>query len=208
MSESKPTTPTNTPATISMVAGIFSCVPGAGIVAIIAGLLGLRRARRGTVGGFVMSALGMMLGMAGTTFWIVLPLSLYRESQFKKAAAPYIETTRLFLMQEVAGNISNARPYCAPELTSDKLTDLVEKLNDFGDLHEIRSGTGGDMRNPGAVQINALIVFKNSTQNFTGIWKTIDGQPRLYDYKLDTTDPDPSTQPAATQPGSTQPAGK
>lgn len=189
-----PAGPKNTAATIAVIAGVLSIIPGVGFVAIIFGLMAGNRARThggvGRGGAFT----GVILGIFSLFIWAMLAGAII-EGRARQRAVPAVNATKKFIMLVGSGNVTGAKAMTTDAIDPDALTDTVVQFNQWGTFKgEIAAYAGRPLPDVNGVQVEYRLPFEKTVQIFSGDWVFIDGQPRLTAYRLyteatDTTKP-------------------
>jgi hypothetical protein len=185
--------PTNAPATVAVIAGLLACLPGTGLVSVPAGLLGLRSARKQNGFGRGPATFGLVLGIINLAWWgAVLAGALQTHLALKKAG-PTIDATRQFVILVGDGNIAAARNFCVDGFDEQRLTDLHVEMAAVGTMQQPNPYYGGAVNGVSDIEIQAELKFDRGTRVLVTNWTSVDGKPKLMDFKLQTP---PSTQPA------------
>lgn len=185
----------NRPAKIALIAGLLSFIPGVGIVAMIAGVVG--GAQVHTTGtGRGRSFVGVVLGMGSLLLWTML-VGAYFQGQALMRAAPALDASKKFIMLVGSGNVTAAKGMCTDAIDVDRLTATAEQFEQLGGFTGDINASGGRPKG-GNVQVDYELPFAKSNQLFVTEWTVIDKQPRLVDYSMSVI-PDPATQPARPQ---------
>ena len=184
----------NTAATIAVIAGLLSIIPGVGFVAIVFGLMAGNRARTnggiGRGGAFT----GVVVGIFSLFIWAMLAGAII-EGRARQHAVPAVNATKKFIMLVGSGNVSGAKALTTDAIDTDALTETVVQFNQWGTFKgEISAYAGKPLPDINGVQVEYRLPFEKTIQIFSGDWVFIDGQPRLTAYRLyteatDTTKP-------------------
>jgi hypothetical protein len=125
----------NASAVASLVLGVFGCLCITGILAIVFGILGLRRARDPGVGGKGMALGGIILGLVGLGFWIFVGSTVgltWVNSQ------PQREIARTFIQHLSDSDIPAARSQAAYTLGQSRIENWSQRLSTMGKLQRVR----------------------------------------------------------------------
>jgi len=125
----------NRAAVASLVFGILGCVPElAGLLAILFGLIGLRRARKQNIGGKGLAGAGLALGIVSVVVWSI---SIATVGWAWSASGPARAVTRQYLRdlshQDIAA-LMNASTSVVTEAQVQALSDRFRLLGNFQDL--------------------------------------------------------------------------
>ncbi|HEY0009521.1 MAG TPA: DUF4190 domain-containing protein [Tepidisphaeraceae bacterium] len=187
----QPAERTNRPALLAMIAGLLSFIPFVGLVALTLGVIGLARVRRD--GGRGNATFGIVLGILGL-FWTAMLAGAVAQYMQLRHAEPAINTSAQFIMLVGSGNVGAAKGLCMPEISETRLTDTVEKFEQWGVIQDVDKYYGGEVHNRDNIEVQALIRFDKSAQIFIGYWTRVEGNLRLRDYKFEDA-PASATQP-------------
>ncbi len=157
---------TNAFAIASLISGLVGCVPFiTSLLAIAFGVVGMRRARNSSVGGFGLAVAGLVLGIVGVLGWIAFSGLLgIGYVQSKPAAA----VAKQFLQDVSAGN-TNAALNNSTGFTAAQLQSQSAQLNAFGALQSvsISSFNYSAMNGQTAMHLGGTATFANTTKTCT-----------------------------------------
>jgi hypothetical protein len=126
----------NGAAVASLVLGILGCIPLiTGLLAILFGIIGLRRAKQPYTGGSGMAAAGLTLGIISVLFWgscAGFSSVLYVQS------GPARGVARQYMQDLSANNLAAARTNAASQLTSPQLQGERDQIAHWGSLNNVR----------------------------------------------------------------------
>ncbi len=147
----------------SLISGLLGCVPFvAGIVAIIAGIVGLRRANDPRYGGRPLAIGGLLLGVLSVFFWLFYGTAFF--DPFLAAGEPR-RVAQEFVRMASDGAIDNAIQRAAPTLARAELERLVSQIEAWGAFQDLASHSS-------AITVQAVI----SRYQFEGIATFADGE--------------------------------
>src|SRR5581483_5761280 len=126
----------NVPAVISLVLGLCFFIPVlSGLLAVIFGIVGLKRSRDDSVGGRGPAAAGTVLGLISTAIWlaIIIPVtSTWINSR------PQKELARKFIEDLSRKDIPAAAALSASTLGWDQMGNLSTRLTTFGEYRRVQ----------------------------------------------------------------------
>jgi len=193
--------PFNKPATVSMVAGLLLCIPGSGIVAIIFGILGYKRARTIGGAGARQAMVGVVLGVIQTAWGAAIIGGIVQHYRMVQVARPAWEATSQWVMLVGAGNVNAAMGVSRAPIDETMLTDTAEMLRDAGVIKDVKCPVGIAVYDKSNVEIQALIEFDKDAKLLITWWDTSikEAPPKMIWYKFETppaklVTPAPSTQ--------------
>src|SRR6185369_10011829 len=112
------------------------CLPVVtGLLAVIFGFIGLRRARNPSVGGRGPSIAGMILGIISTVLWlaIAVPVGLTWMN-----SRPQKDLARQFIVALSNNDISAADKVSASTMGWDHMVELSDRLTTLGQFRDVR----------------------------------------------------------------------
>ena len=140
MQQEQPNAPrSNGFAIASLICGILGCFGITGIMAIVFGILGIKRSKQPMTGGKGLSIAGIILGilgiigmagLIGTTIW---GYGFAKE----RLLNPTNQVAGSFLTSLVNGDTATARTYTTGSLSQQELTDLSTKLKGMGKFKDL-----------------------------------------------------------------------
>jgi hypothetical protein len=146
----------------SLIFGILGCIPWiTGLIAVITGVLGIRKAsREPQAGGKGMAITGLVLGLLSIVLWSVFggaALAFFSGTKVQR------EVAREFVKAISAGDVAKAQTYCTPDITTAELTAMAAQAKGWGTLNDT-TAVGAKMEvKPGEKMIMAAIVAQYST---------------------------------------------
>jgi len=169
----------NGPAIASLVLGILGCIPEiTGILAIIFGIVGLRRARNPQVGGKGMAIAGLVLGLISVVLWSLSGTML---AVSYSHSAPARALTRQCITDLSNGNIRAASNATASNIKQPELVTLSGKMRSWGSLGGVHFtgffynfGTAGDR-----FTLSGIAEFSSGTHVFTVVVVDENGQLKV-----------------------------
>lgn len=189
--------PAQVPATVALVAGVLICIPGTGLIAIIAGAIAVLRSRKRSLRVPPIALVGLVLGVVQIAWGSAMFVGAYRTYQSAIYAEPAAKASRQFLMFVGSGNLTSAKAMSTDAITLEQLTDSVEQIESWGGLKgDLPERTGWSVKDMDTIRISLPVEFSSANRILQTEWRMIDGAPRLIAYHFED--------PAATQPA-TQP---
>jgi len=186
--------PVNKPAITAMIAGLLLCIPGSGIVAIIFGYFGMRRARLLDGAGKTQAMLGLVLGLIQVVWGSAIMVGVFTQYRTYTVAKPAFETTRQWIMLVGGGNINAAVALTRPPIDEAMLTDTAEAFGLAGVIKDVNPYYGGAVHSKTNVEVQAMIDFDRSSKLLTTWWDVTKPQaPQMTWYTFADA---PTTQPA------------
>ena len=128
----------NGPAIASLVLGLLGCVPWlTGFLAVVLGILGIRKARDPQVGGKGMAIAGLILGVLSFVGWSIFGTALFGLfASLMQASAPQRAMARQFLADLGDQDVPAAQSMAAPSLSPDAVQALADKVKPWGALED------------------------------------------------------------------------
>ena len=121
---------TNVAAIVSLVAGLALCIPYAtGIVAVVLGIVGIRKAKYPGIGGRGMALAGLILGVVSLLGWIIISIAVYTGYQ---QVRPGLTVTDSYLRNLAAGNIADAQANSTGAMSSEEIARLSQQVRRLG----------------------------------------------------------------------------
>jgi len=119
----------------SLICGLLMCVPFvAGLLAVVFGILGIRRARDPQVGGKGLAIAGLILGLISIILWALFGagvVALLKGTEAQRAVA------RQFVNDLAAGDAAAARSRCTAEVSDESIQAALEKFKEWGAVTDI-----------------------------------------------------------------------
>jgi hypothetical protein len=124
----------NLPAIFSLILGILGCVPFVtGLLAIVLGIVGIRKGRNPQVGGKGLAIAGIILGLISVVAWSVFGGTAYGLWKYSKPAR---EVSSQFAKDLSAGNLDAAQARCTPTIKRADLERAAAKLKSSGQVKD------------------------------------------------------------------------
>ena len=169
----------NGPAIASLVLGILGCIPYiTGLLAILFGIIGLRRSGDPYASGKGMAVAGLVLGIVSVVLWSTcLGFGAWAYVQ----SGPARSVARQYIQDLSTDNLAAAQANAARGVSSAQLEAQRDQMKGFGALQDVRftgmyyqnvNGTGrwrltgiGSFASGGSRMLEAVLVEEN------GLWK-------------------------------------
>jgi hypothetical protein len=165
-----PSQQTSGAAIASLICGIVGCVPViTSVVAVILGIVGIRKTRDPRYSGKGLAIGGLILGIIGILVWSGISAVMYVAYVKVK---PVMASASSFVQELSAGDIAAARKHCTPALTNAELLSQSKSLQAMGQFSGYKT-TGVDAKtNNGvsSVQIQGTATYAKGTRAFTIIF--------------------------------------
>ena len=131
-------------AVASLICGILGCVPFiTGLLAVILGIIGMRRTRDPKYTGRGMAVAGLVLGIISLLFWGFIGgtagVGGWMAYTYTKPAR---EAARQFASELAAGNVDAAQARCTSQVTRDQLVAASDKLKTWGTFQDTTMPVG------------------------------------------------------------------
>jgi hypothetical protein len=145
----------NGPAIVSLVLGILGCVPWlTGFLAVVLGILGIRKARDPQVGGKGMAIAGLILGALSFVSWSIFGTAIFGViTTAMQASAPQRAMARQFLADLGDQDVPAAQSMAAPSLSPEEVQALADKIKPWGALEDATTIHFNYSNNNGAKQM-------------------------------------------------------
>jgi hypothetical protein len=173
----------NGPAIASLVLGLLFCIPWlTGLLAILLGIIGMRKARDPSVGGKGLAVAGLVLGIVSVVLWTGcggLFGDAYVQSNPARAVA------RQFLQDLSAGDI-NAAMGNSTGLTAAELQTQAARIAAFGQLQSVSfsSFNMSIMNGQTTMQLGGTATFSNATKTCTFVLVKTGGIYRVTSFSV------------------------
>lgn len=120
----------------SLICGIIGCVPLylTSILAVIFGIIGIRRTSDPRYTGRGLAIAGLVLGIVGLVVWGIIGVGAivaFRVSQ------PVAQIAQQFTRNLAGENITAARAQCESKITPDELQTLADQLKQWGTFQDL-----------------------------------------------------------------------
>ena len=126
---------TNGWAIASLVCGIVGCVPFlTGLLAVIFGIIGLRKTRDPRVGGKGLAIAGLVLGIVSILLWALFGGALL---QMWRGTAGQRDVARQFFNDIAAGNVAAAQAKATSNVTPEQIQAAVDEVKAYGALKDV-----------------------------------------------------------------------
>lgn len=121
---------TNVPAIVSLVCGLTLCIPFAtGLLAVVFGVVGLRKANDPRRTGRGMAMAGIILGVISLVGWIVISFAVWRGYQQVRPGLALIDT---YLGALAAGDVAAAQANATDNVPPERLAQLSQQVQPLG----------------------------------------------------------------------------
>ena len=127
---------TNVPAITSLVTGLLSCVPLISIVAVITGIMGLKKTKDPAVGGRGMAIAGLILGSIGV-LWTIAAVGLViagRHVVQNAMNSPAHAIAKQFVADVASGDAKTVYADCDSSVDPTKVEAIVADAKKWGTL--------------------------------------------------------------------------
>lgn len=175
-----PPRPTNGMAILALICGVLQCIPIiTGVLAIIFGLLGIKKANNPAIGnGKGLALVGLVLGVLGLLGWLVFigaggAAYVWAKGQIEQPR----ETTIACLQALSAGDVEKAMTFCHSTMDKQQMVEVAKYLKPMGAFEEL-SVNGFNIQD--AVTLFGTAKFQKETQAFrsrvtreNGAWKLL-----------------------------------
>lgn len=126
---------TSAAAIASLIFGILGCLPFVtSIIAVILGIVGIRKTSDPRVTGRGMAIAGLVLGLIGLVGWGTMGGGVYA---LYVTSRPVAKVAQQFTQDLAAGNVTAAAANTEPTLTPDTLQTLADQLKPLGALQDL-----------------------------------------------------------------------
>jgi hypothetical protein len=167
----------NGAAVTSLVLGLLLCIPFlSSALAILFGMVGIRNTRDPQVRGKGLAVAGLILGIVGLLFWIVMGGSVFA---LFKGTAPVRQAGREFLQDLSAGNIDAAAARCTADISKQDCAKLSAAMKGWGTLVDVTSFNTSETTALGitAADLGGTATFSNNTtKSFTMHLRKVNGE--------------------------------
>ncbi|WP_428937629.1 DUF4190 domain-containing protein [Fontivita pretiosa] len=164
---------TNGMAVASLICGLLICVPVlTSLLAIVFGILGIRKANQTQVGGKGMAIAGLVLGVLGILGWVSFGTASYMGFHALKdrVLQPAEQTGSAFFTSLAEGDTAKAQSYTTGKLSSAELESLSAQLKGLGSFKDF-SISRFDADSSGGNSIHIVVAgsanFQNGSKRFT-----------------------------------------
>jgi hypothetical protein len=119
----------------SLILGIIGCLPlVTSILAVILGIIGIRKTADPRYTGRGLAIAGLILGIIGLLFWGGTGIAAYTLYQISK---PVSQVAHQFTTDVAAGNLSAAEARCEANVTQAQLQQLADQFKQWGTLQDL-----------------------------------------------------------------------
>lgn len=156
----------NGAAVVSLVLGIFGCIPEVtGVLAIILGVIGLRRARDPNVGGKGLAAAGLTLGIVSVVLWTA---GIGIVGAMWHGSAPARDLAREYLDDFARQDVPAIMAASTRSVTEPQVRALSYRLRRLGPLQDVRfTGVYCNFGQPAQWTLNGQASYANGEAVFT-----------------------------------------
>ena len=173
-----PAKQTNGPAIGSLVSGVLGCIPlVAGLLAIILGVIGIRKTRDPNVGGKGMAIAGLILGIVSLLFWGIFAVAGGAGLLIvSKATAPGRDAAKAWMTAVSSGDLKTAAAKSVSNFPEEDLQTLHEHLKGAGTFTDMTSSN--IQLNNGVLSLEGVATFSGGQRSYEivvvqegGVWK-------------------------------------
>lgn len=126
----------NGPAVASLVLGILGCVPLiTGLLAILFGIIGLRRARQPYTSGKGLAVAGLVLGIVSILFWCSC---VGFSSVMYVRSGPARSVTRQYIQDLSTNHLAAAQASAASQVRLSQIQGQRDEVSQWGNLTDVR----------------------------------------------------------------------
>jgi hypothetical protein len=153
---------TNAWAVTSLICALVFCVPVVhSLLAVLFGLLGLRKSSDPRYGGRAMSLVGLALGVLGLAAWSSIGYFFYWSYQ---QVVPLVRTSEQFMAAVHSGDADAALALADPSLDRAKVEALIEKVKPLGQFQSFQmSSFGGDQKDEAGMRFRVGGIVRTAT---------------------------------------------
>jgi hypothetical protein len=158
----------------SLICGILGCIPFiTGILAVVLGIVGIKKTKDPQVGGKGLAIAGIILGLLSIGTWALFGGTIF--ALFKGTEAQR-EFARSFVQDIAAGNVEAAVAKTdTTAISREEVADLVKKVQAWGPLTD--TTIVGFNVEPGKAQVTGSATFGKTVKTFqTQLVKGADGE--------------------------------
>lgn len=163
-------------AVASLVCGIVLCVPAlTSLLAILFGIVGLRKARDPQTGGRGLALTGIILGVVGVLLWVVLTYVGVKGYRYvdRVVFKPAEQTGTAFVNSLTSGDVATARTHVTTDFPQADLDALAAQLKGLGPLRgrslsnfKMDSEAGEDFR----TEVEGTLRFDGTVKGFSAVF--------------------------------------
>lgn len=170
---------TNGPAIASLVLGILGCIPIlTGLLAVIFGIIGLKKTRDPQVGGKALAIVGLVLGLLSIASWGVFGGAMYMGYA---ASQPARAVANQFAIDLTTGNLPAAMA-ATNGMTEDSVSSVADNIKSWGPVQstlftgysvraDAATGTVCDLGGLATFQTGGPKAYIVSLVKVNGTWK-------------------------------------
>lgn len=130
-----PVPQTNGWAIASLICGIIGCIPFlTSLLAILFGILGIKKSSQPMTGGKGLAIAGLVLGILGVLGWGIFGGGIY--ALFSASAKPRA-AAKVFVQDLVAGNVDAAMTKCVPAVKREDVQAASDMLRQTGTFQQV-----------------------------------------------------------------------
>jgi hypothetical protein len=156
---------TNGAAVASLVCGILGCVPFiTSLLAVILGIVGIRKAKDPQVGGSGLAITGLILGLLGLAGWGLFGGGIFA---LLKGTEAQREVARQIIKDLSAGNVDAAMAQTDGTIPKEDLEKLSAQMKAWGPLND--TTVVGVQAEPGKTQVAGSVTFGSTPKGFEAV---------------------------------------
>lgn len=180
----QPAKKTNGPAITSLVCGILGCVPIlTGLLAVIFGIVGIKKTRDPMVGGKALAIIGLVLGIISIGGWSVFGGAMYLAYS---ASLPARTVAKQFANDVASGNTAAASAASAG-ITTEELDAAAARIKPWGALTNTTIVGFNVQANPGTTtcDLTGIATFATAgPKTYTATLVKVDGTYKVQSFNF------------------------
>ena len=155
---------TNVPAILSLVCGIFGCIPVVtSLGAIVLGIVGLRKTRDPQVGGKPLAIIGLVLGVIGLGVWMLFGgtiVAVFKGTESQRTVA------RQFIQDLASGKVDAAVAQTDGSIAASEVKDLSDAVQSWGGLTDVTMTSINADFSAGRTELGGTATFAKTSKPF------------------------------------------
>jgi hypothetical protein len=163
-----PQPPRSGAAIASLILSLLGCIPAVSLLAVLLGIIGIRKTKDPRVGGKAMAIAGLLIGLLGIAVWGLFGGAVWA---FVQGTAPMRDAGKAFVTDLSNGNVTQAQTHAVSTVPKAQLDALSTSLQAMGKIQDVtcvglkidKNGNMGTTKG----QVIAVLTFANgNSQQF------------------------------------------
>jgi hypothetical protein len=178
----------NVAAILSLIVGILSCIPFAGFVATILGIVGIKKSSNPMVGGRGLAIAGLVLGLIGVVWSIIFMVTGAGVLALFKATGPARDQAKAFISDLDKGDVATAMTRVTGDISADELKLVSDRMKTWGGVKNVTMvgmNVSAQTGSQTTTIVTGAVEFGNLNKSFTATLVKEGETYKIREFKFD-----------------------